>query len=196
MILYSFPVCASESAAVDMEEIETLAEMNGVEANKLEEAIIEAEGEDRFSPFSNLQSSKEPTGTERNESGKKRKLKNGVDKKARKENQSSTAYTAKPGTQTASGKIPQVGMCAMHTYVTKKTGYSDAKTIKLGTRIFLYQPVNIMGQNYSTLYVEDRGKGENRTDYWIDVCFGLRSTTTDNAAKQYGIKTVSYYYQY
>ncbi|GFI48220.1 B-enzyme [Lachnospiraceae bacterium] len=58
------------------------------------------------------------------------------------------------------------------------------------------ESVDVNGTSCSSFVVEDRGNPSNRTTYWIDIYFGLNNTSNYNAAINYGVKTVSYYYYY
>lgn len=171
--------------------VEQLAEDNNVDPVELKQAIIDGMDAEKASPFSDLiQSTPNTEAYETVETGKAR-----ISNTVYKWNQDSTAYVANAGALTASGKTPAVGMCAMHTNVTTKTGSTSSTTVKLGTTIFMEDSVNVNGTNYSSFVVEDRGAPTNRTTYWIDIYFGLKSTYYD-AAINYGVKTVSYHYSY
>lgn len=182
-------------------DVGQLAEENQVDPYELKEAIIDGYYADRTSPFSNLE-------TVRDENilpvESVEKITVGNDSVngpitemtiVSKTNQDSTAYVAKAGALTASGKTPEIGMCAMHVNVTTKTGNTNSSTIKLGTKIYMDSPVNVNGTNYSSFVVEDRGAPEGRTAYWIDIYFGLTDTYYTNAIA-YGVQTVSYKYYY
>ncbi len=182
-------------------DVEQIAEKNNVNPHALKAAIESGKNAEKASPFSNLVSTIPNT----NASGKveysmvsaynSRMSARGLTKVS-KTNQDSTAYVAKAGALTASGKTPELGMCAMHTDVTTKTGSTSSTKVKLGTRIYMENSVNVNGTNYTSFLVEDRGKPSNRTKYWIDIYFGINNTTNYNAAINYGVKTVSYYYYY
>lgn len=171
--------------------VEQLAEENNVDPVALKRAIIEGFDAEKASPFSDLvQSVPNTKAYETVATGKER-----ASSTVYKRNQDSTAYVANSGALTASGKTPAVGMCAMHTDVTTKTGSTSSTKIKLGTTIHMEDDVNVNGKNYSSFVVEDRGAPTNRTTYWIDIYFGLKSSYYD-AAINYGVKTVSFHYSY
>lgn len=178
-------------------DVTGIAKENGVDPYELKKAIENGKNTQKASPFSNLATTK---------SGKKeaeiietisaRAGTTATRTKVTKKNQDSTAYVAKKGSLTASGKTPQIGMCAMHTNVTTKTGETTSKVIKLGATLHMEEAVNINGITSTSFIVEDRGAPKNRTKYWIDVYFGLNNSTNYQAAINYGIKKVSYFYYY
>lgn len=177
-------------------DVEKLAEENGVNPYELKKSILNGLNEEKASPFSDLATEK--SGCSASESvekisGRSIEL---YSTKVSKKDQDSTAYVAKSGALTASGKTPSVGMCAMHTDVTTKTGSTTNSKIKLGTKIYMTKAVKVNGTSYSSFVVEDRGAPSNRTPYWIDIYFGVKNDTNYNAAINYGVKTVSYYYYY
>lgn len=175
-------------------DVEQVAEKNGVNPYEIKEAIEDGVNAEKASPFSNLITNTPNTiASETVEYSVERAA---TSTKASKTNQDSTAYVANSGALTASGKTPTVGMCAMHINATTKTGNTTSSTVKLGTTIYMEDSVNVNGTNYSSFVVEDRGNPSNRTTYWIDIYFGLNNTTNYNAAINYGVKTVSYYYYY
>lgn len=180
--------------------VEQLAKNNGVDAYQLRKAILEEDGL-KASPFSNLPSRKTLRNMNKlaNEKQVEKSYVSSSAKKATKSDQDSTAYVAKSGALTASGKTPAVGMCAMHQNVTTKTGTTSKTTVKLGTTIYMNDSVDVNGTTCSSFVVEDRGKPDNRTKYWIDIYFGQYSSKKDStykAAINYGIQTVGYYYYY
>ncbi|MBD5545569.1 MAG: hypothetical protein HDR01_15335 [Lachnospiraceae bacterium] len=180
-------------------DVEQLAEENGVNPYALKEAIEEGKNAEKASPFSNLVTSKPNTmESEAVESISplERAASGTSSTKVSKKNQDSTAYVAASGAKTASGKTPALGMCAMHINVTNKTGSTSSSTVKLGTTIYMTKDVTVKGTKYSSFVVEDRGNPSNRTKFWIDIYFGLNNSTNYNAAINYGVKTVSYYYYY
>lgn len=186
------------STAID---INRLAKENDVNPYELKAAIEESMDETVASPFSSLATntpnvkaseSVEPIG-ERVVDGMVRNV------KVTKKNQDSTAYVAKSGALTASGKTPTVGMCAMHINVTTKTGETSDSIVRLGEVIYMDNAVDVNGRSLSMFVVEDRGNPSNRTDFWIDIYFGQYENTSSDtykAAINYGIKTVSYSYYY
>lgn len=183
-------------------DVEKLAEKNGVDAYELKEAILEGLNSEKASPFSNLKVEKN-TRTEiqkddaiSSQSIETSSVSRATNTKESKKSQDSTAYVAKSGALTASGKTPAVGMCAMNTNVTTKTGNTTSSTIKLGTKLYMNSSINVNGASCDTFVVEDRGAPQNRTSYWIDIYFGINNTSNYNAAVNYGVKSVSYYYYY
>lgn len=177
-------------------DVEQIAEENDVEPYALKEAIEEGKNAEKASPFSNLRTSTPNTEAAEHTEYSVFRTSERASTKASKTNQDSTAYVAKSGALTASGKTPTLGMCAMHIDATTKTGTTSSTKVKLGTTIYMEDKVNVNGTNYSSFNVEDRGNPTNRTTYWIDIYFGLHNTTNYNAAINYGVKTVSYYYYY
>ncbi|MDD3417359.1 MAG: hypothetical protein PHY47_25765 [Lachnospiraceae bacterium] len=175
-------------------DVEQIAEENGVNPYALKEAIEDGMNAEKASPFSNLVTN--TPNVKASESVEYSLEKSARSTKASKTNQDSTAYVAKSGALTASGKTPAVGMCAMHIDATTKTGSTTSTKVKLGTTIYMDDSVDVNGTSRSSFVVEDRGNPSNRTTYWIDVYFGLNNTTNYNAAINYGVKTVSYYYYY
>lgn len=175
-------------------DVEKLAEENNVNPYELKEAIENGRNAEKASPFSSLATygpDAEEKSTTEHIAGMER-----ASTKESKKNQDSTAYVAETGALTASGKTPSLGMCAMHINVTTKSGSSSNTRVKLGTMLYMEECVVVQDRNYSSLIVEDRGNPTNRTEYWIDVYFGLNKETNYNAAINYGIKNVNYYYYY
>lgn len=171
-------------------DIEKLAEDNHVDPYELKNAVIQATHGTHMSPFSDLKSVKSNSKASESVEVISRSV-----TKVTKSNQDSTAYVGY-GADTASGKTPKKGMCAMKTSVTTKTGNSSSTMVKLGTTLFMEDPVNVQGTDYYSLVVEDRGSGSGRSTYWIDVCFGEYTDQNYTDATNYGIKTVSYRYYY
>lgn len=174
-----------------------IATENGVDPYELKEAILEDMKSDRFSPFSKVDSTKivaEPLETVEYVYDSKTRA---VRATARKNNQTATAYTGASGSLTASGKTPAVGMCAMDIDVTTKTGNTTNEIVRLGTKLYLDEFINVNGSQISSLVVEDRGTGSaTHTTYWIDVCFGITTSATNAAAINFGKQTLSYTYLY
>lgn len=168
----------------------------GVNPLELKQTVEAELQEEKFSPFSDLVTSKPnlESGTEVEYS--KTRISEEGNTKVIKYNQDSTAYTAASGAQTASQKTPTIGMCAMKTGVTTKTGSTSKTIIRLGQTIYLNKVINVNGTNCSYLKVEDRGSGSNRTDYWIDIYWGKSTNANNTSAYNYGIKKVTYYYYY
>lgn len=182
-------------------DVGQLAEENHVDPYELKEAIIEGYYSDKASPFSNLRTIRNEDVLS-SESAEQiivgNESINGPITEmtiVTKTNQDSTAYVAQGGALTASGKTPEIGMCAMHINVTTKTGNTNSSTIKLGTTIYMDSPVNVNGTAYNSFVVEDRGAPEGRTKYWIDIYFGLSESHYTDAIN-YGVQTVSYRYYY
>ncbi|MCL2254592.1 MAG: hypothetical protein FWC09_09125 [Lachnospiraceae bacterium] len=175
-------------------DVSQIAEDNAVNPYELREAIEKGINADKVSPFSSLDTySPNMIASESVEIP----LIRSAPIKVTKSNQDSTAYVANSGALTASGKTPAVGMCAMHTNVTTKTGSTSSSMVKLGTVITVgNNTITIQGTAYPAFFVEDRGTPSNRTDFWIDLYFGLNNTANYNAAINYGVKQVSYYYHY
>lgn len=172
-----------------------LAEKNGVNPYALKNAIEKGLTDDKASPFSSLPA--KPETVSRNNAVNPHTV--SITAKSNREtktNQDSTAYVAKKGSQTASGKTPAIGMCAMHVNVTTKTGNTSKNKIRLGTTIYMTSSISIKGKDYNSFIVEDRGTPDNRTKYWVDIYFGKNNTKNYNAAINYGVQTVSYYFDY
>ena len=182
-------------------DVGQLAEEYHVDPYELREAIIEGYYSDKASPFSNLEVIKDENLLLSESRDKiilgKENINGPITEMTivSKTNQDSTAYVSKEGALTASGKTPEIGMCAMHINVTTKTGNTNGSPIKLGTTIYMDNPVNVNGTNYTSFVVEDRGAPEGRTKYWIDIYFGLTGSHYTDAIN-YGVQTVSYRYYY
>lgn len=174
-----------------------LAEENSVDPYELRQAVLEDMESDIFAPFSKVDSFKlVPLPNETVEYVTNTKTRS-VQTIARKENQTATAYTGDSGVLTASNKTPAVGMCAMDIDVTTKTGTTTSEIVRLGTRLYLDDFIDVNGTSLSSLVVEDRGSGRSSwTTYWIDVCFGTTSSATESAALNFGNQTISYSYIY
>lgn len=174
-----------------------VAKENGVNPYELRQAILEDMEAEIFSPFSKVNSTKEvPAPSESVEYLFDANTRS-VRALARKNNQTATGYTGDPGKETASGKTPAVGMCAMDVDVTTKTGTTTDEIIRLGTKIYLDNFIDVNGTSLSSLTIEDRGTGAaTHTKFWIDVCFGITTPATDAAATIFGSQTVSYSYIY
>lgn len=195
-------IFAAEDLRIDVGgveiDVEKLAEKNGVDPYELREAIENGMDAEKSSPFSDLVTAR--PNTEASEFVEETAVRTAgrASTKATKTNQDATAYVAKSGALTASGKTPEIGMCAMHIDVTTKSGSTSSTKVKLGTTIYMEDAVKINGTDYLSFVVEDRGKPSNRTTYWIDVYFGQNNSdkVNYNAAINYGVQTVSYYYYY
>lgn len=182
-------------------DIGRLAKENDVNPYELKAAIEESIDADVVSLFSSLATNTPNTMASESTELVYGRAATGVSGsvKENKKNQDSTGYVAKAGRETASGKTPEVGMCAMYIKSTTKTGSTSASKVKLGTTIYMDNAIDVNGTSLSSFVVEDRGDPDNRTDFWIDIFFGQYVNTnsaTYLAAKEYGIKTVSYYYYY
>lgn len=177
-------------------DVDKVAAENGVNPYALKQAIEDGMNAGKVSPFSNLATNKTAsiTSVGADSSNTVETSAASTKTKVTKKNQDSTAYVASSNALTASGKTPKIGMCGMHIDVTTKTGKSTKSKVKLGTTIHMSKSVKISGKEYSTFVVEDRGGASNRTPFWIDIYFGVNNSTNYNAAINYGVKTVSYYY--
>lgn len=174
--------------------VEQIADANGVDPYALKDAILRGNNAEKASPFSSLRT--RTPNTKATEMTSASDVSGIYATTTKKSDQDSTAYVAKSGALTASGKTPEVGMCAMHIDVTTKTGSTTSTKVKLGTTISMTKSVDVNGDSRSSFVVEDRGNPTNRTTYWIDIYFGEKTDATYKAAINYGVKTVSYSYTY
>lgn len=177
-------------------DVEKVAAENGVNPYALKQSIEDGMNAEKASPFSSLVTNK-PNSIASEDvdiSNTTEVSATSTQTKVTKKNQDSTAYVANSGALTASGKTPKIGMCAMHINVTTKTGKTTKDIVRLGTTIHMSKSIKISGKEYSSFVVEDRGGASNRTKFFIDLYFGLNNSTNYNAAINYGVKTVTYYY--
>lgn len=156
-------------------DVEALALKYGVDADELACSIYEGIHSDKFSPFSQLESSKLPQ-EERNEL-----------KGSPVYSQDSTMFL-ETGNNCASGVYPYVGCVAVH----KKSATNAEPVIPFGTRItYLSGSVNINGSYFDTFTVEDTGDSKFvRSTYWTDVFGGENTEANRKMAAQYGVQTV------
>lgn len=200
----TFPMAADAREKEDMTisigsgiviDVEKLAEENSVDPYELKDAILKGLSSEKASPFSDLQTVDK--NVEATETVIQVMSKDGrVNNIAKKIDQDATAYVARSGAVTASGKKPTIGMCAMHVNVTTKTGTTSDKVVRLGTKIYMDEFINVNGKTLSSFIVEDRGEPSGRSEFWIDIYWGLKTDANYNSAIQFGKQEVSYSYLY
>ena len=171
---------------------------HNVYPDSLRDSIVNNYGANRFSPYQDVIRIQELDASseiiEYSENGVTRT-------ESQQSNQDASAYVAPSGALTASGKEVKVGMAAMHTNVTTKTGETTSTIVKLGETIYFgtsKNPAEINYNGYKTksLVVEDRGAPTNRSKYWIDIFFGVNTDANKTAADLYGVQSAQYYWNY
>ena len=173
-------------------QIEMLSKKYKVDANELKSAIEKSETSEVFSPFSQVQvnDNVEPSESENDVSTQKNRFLGEFTVKTvyTKSNQNSTAYLA-TGQNTASGKVPAVGMCAVHHYQNGKP------YIPFHTQITYTKSVSIQGRSRNAFTVEDTGDRHfKQSTYWTDLFFGSNTRSNRRAALNYGNRKVTYTY--
>jgi len=113
-------------------------------------------------------------------------------------NQKTTAYTEESyAPKAASGNNYRLGTVAVHPLYPLQYGGSAIKPlIPFGTIIYLQEPIEVHGQWYDALVVNDTGDVNYRlwsnSPYWLDVYIGTANSYNRKAAQSYGIKAVDY----
>lgn len=156
--------------------VKEMAEEYGVDENELLNNIYQGIHSNYFSPFSNLESSKQTESLN---------LSRGLSSAT---GQQSTMYLA-TGNPCASGKYPYIGCVAVH----RKSKTDKSPILPFGTCIrYTSSSVKIAGKSYNNFIIEDTGDAAfTRTTYWTDVYGGDNTTANRKMAANYGVKTVS-----
>ena len=116
------------------------------------------------------------------------------------ENQKSTYYTSyaeEPASASSRGYF--LGSGAVHPrHPLNEGGNALEPIIPFGTTIFLAQPVEIQGNWYDTLEINDTGDVNYRLwrqyPYWVDVYAGTVNYYTEKAALEQGIDLIDYHW--
>lgn len=112
--------------------------------------------------------------------------------------QKSTAYTEEVGAPVAAnGKTYFVGGGAVHPrYPLNQGGEARTPILPFGTRIFLSEPIDILGTMYDSLVIMDTGDVNyglwKNHPYWVDVYYGQSSRYNLGQAGKYGVNIISY----
>lgn len=161
-------------------DVDDVSKENSVDPEDLTDAIIRGMHSDKFSPFSELEVIDSPESTP---------VEVEPEPTPRTEHfiydQDSTAYLA-TGNPGASGTMPWVGSCAVHT----ANSNTSRPLIDFGTTVFyMNRTVTIGGKNYTSFIVNDTGDANNiRSFYWTDLYFGDNTEANYEAAINYGLK--------
>ncbi|MFI3212892.1 MAG: hypothetical protein R3Y24_06070 [Eubacteriales bacterium] len=72
----------------------------------------------------------------------------------------------------SNGKIPTLGISAMHINIVRTTGTRTSSNVKLGETLYMDDAVEIDGANYHMMRVEEQGTAIDKTGYGISIYFG------------------------
>ncbi len=116
------------------------------------------------------------------------------------ENQKLTFYTEHalaPASASARGYF--LGSGAVHPrYPLNEGGEARQPIIPFGTVLFLNQPIEIQGNWYDSLIVNDTGDVYyglwRKYPYWVDVYFGTTNYYTQKAALEAGVDLINYHW--
>jgi hypothetical protein len=114
--------------------------------------------------------------------------------------QKRTFYTeAVRAPASASAKGYFIGSGAVHPQFPLNAGGEARKPIiPFGTRIYLSQPIDIQGNQYSSLVVNDTGDVYyglwHKYPYWVDVYAGSTNYYSTKAALNAGVDLIDYYW--
>lgn len=114
--------------------------------------------------------------------------------------QKSTAYTEEayaPKAANAGDYFISGG--AVHPRYPLQSGGNALKAIiPFGTRIYLSEAVEIQGKEYNSLVINDTGDVNyglwRNSPYWVDVYFGRSEYWNIKNARDYGVKSINYYW--
>lgn len=115
-------------------------------------------------------------------------------------NQKSTYYTEAvraPASASAQGYF--IGSGAVHPqYPLNEGGEARKPIIPFGTRLYLSRPIEIQGQSYDYLVVNDTGDVYyglwRKYPYWVDVYAGTANYYNNKNALQAGVDLIDYYW--
>ncbi len=116
------------------------------------------------------------------------------------ENQRATAYVGEGYAPLgANGQECFIGGVAMHPIYPINSGGSPLKpAIPFGTTLYLEKPVQVQGQEYSSLQVIDTGDVYYGLwpgyPYWVDIYFGTANYYNRLDASNFGTDQLSYYW--
>lgn len=114
--------------------------------------------------------------------------------------QKSTYYTeAAHAPASASAKGYFFGSAAVHPrYPLNAGGEARQPIIPFGTVLYLYEPVEIQGNKYDSLMVNDTGDVYyglwRKYPYWVDIYAGQANYYTNKAAYKSGVRLIDYYW--
>lgn len=114
--------------------------------------------------------------------------------------QKSTAYTEEPGAPVAAnGKDYFIGGIAVHPrYPLRDGGDATVPIIPFGTVIYFDKPINVLGQDLSSMTVIDTGDVNYRLwssyPYWFDIYWGSTNYYNNKSARDYGTDLVDYHW--
>lgn len=113
-------------------------------------------------------------------------------------NQKSTAYTeAANALVSSAGKEYFIGSGAVHPrYPLNAGGEARNPIIPFGITLYLKEPIDVQGQKYTSLVVNDTGDVYYGLwpahPYWVDVYFGNTNYYNHQSASQAGVKLIDY----
>jgi 3D (Asp-Asp-Asp) domain-containing protein len=114
--------------------------------------------------------------------------------------QKSTYYTeAASAPASASAKGYYIGSGAVHPLYPLNAGGSALKPIiPFGTRLYLSKPIEVQGNTYDSLVVNDTGDVYyglwSKYPYWVDVYAGTANYWSNKQAFNAGIDLIDYYW--
>jgi 3D (Asp-Asp-Asp) domain-containing protein len=112
--------------------------------------------------------------------------------------QKATAYTEAANAPVSSaGREYFIGSGAVHPrYPIHAGGEARSPIIPFGTTLYLQEPVNVQGQQYTELTVNDTGDVHYGLwpshPYWVDIYFGTTNYYNQQSASQAGVKLIDY----
>jgi 3D (Asp-Asp-Asp) domain-containing protein len=112
--------------------------------------------------------------------------------------QKATAYTeAASAPASSAGREYFIGSGAVHPrYPLNSGGEARSPIIPFGTTLYLLEPVEVQGEKYSELVVNDTGDVYYGLwpshPYWVDVYFGTTNYYNQQSASKAGVKLINY----
>lgn len=112
--------------------------------------------------------------------------------------QKSTAYTEAANAPVSSaGREYFIGSGAVHPrYPLNSGGEARSPIIPFGTTLYLQKPLEVQGQHYTELVVNDTGDVYYGLwpshPYWVDVYFGTTNYYNQQNASAAGVKLINY----
>lgn len=112
--------------------------------------------------------------------------------------QKSTAYTEYSSAPASSaGKEYFIGSGAVHPrYPLNSGGEARSPIIPFGTTIYLKEPIDVQGQKFTSLVINDTGDVYYGLwpahPYWVDVYFGNTNYYNHQSASKAGVRLIDY----
>lgn len=112
--------------------------------------------------------------------------------------QKSTAYTEAANAPVSSaGEEYFIGSGAVHPrYPLNAGGEARSPIIPFGTTLYLHEPIDVQGEKYTQLIVNDTGDVYyglwSSHPYWVDVYFGDTNYYNQQSASKAGVNAINY----